>query len=291
MSRPQVEFIQSQHVAWEPAARHGLHRPARMKRLSHDPSTGAFTALVEYERGARVAAPLRRSGSEEWFVLYGTATLNGQALGRHHYAYLPPGTGVASLDCPEGALVLTYCNGGFADQPADSAAAAGVAAGVDGAAGAPPARYVDSYAMPWDATVLDPKLVHLRLSRKILRADPDCRTYLLAGLPQGRPADGRVGLETHPHDEEMFLVSGDMSAPQGVMHPGAYFYRPREILHGPHFSDLGFFMVMRNPGTDRINTRWTAATHSLPQEPAYAPVLPADAPESWSRPLPTRVPY
>jgi hypothetical protein len=145
--------------------------------------------------------------------------------------------------------------------------------------------------MPWDATVLDPKLVHLRLSRKILRADPDCRTYLLAGLPQGRPADGRVGLETHPHDEEMFLVSGDMSAPQGVMHPGAYFYRPRGILHGPHFSDLGFFMFMRNPGTDRISTDWTTTVHALPQEPPFAPVLPADAPADWARPLPTRVPY
>lgn len=285
MAREQVEFIQSQNVAWEPAARHGLHRPARLKRLSHDPASGAFTALVEYERGARIAGPLRRSGSEEWFVLYGAATLNGQALGRHHYAYLPPGTGVASLDCPDGALVLTYCNGGFTDESADDAAPAAAAA--SGAA----ARYVDTCAMPWDATVLDPKLVHLRLSRKILRADPDCRTYLLAGLPQGRPADGRVGLETHPHDEEMFLVSGDMSAPQGVMHPGAYFYRPRGILHGPHFSDLGFFMFMRNPGTDRINTQWTAATHTLPQEPAYAPVLPAGAPAEWAKPLSTRVPY
>jgi hypothetical protein len=292
MGRAQVEFIQSQNVAWEPAARHGLRRPARVKRLSHDPATGAFTALVEYERGARIATPLRRAGSEEWFVLYGAATLNGHALGRHHYAFLPPGTGVASLDCPDGALVLTYFNGGFADTPADAADGRAGDPGADaGAAPPPPPRYVDSYAMPWDATVLDPKLVHLRLSRKILRADPDCRTYLLAGLPQGRPADGRVGLETHPHDEEMFLVSGDMSAPQGVMHPGAYFYRPRGILHGPHFSDLGFFMFMRNPGTDRISTDWTTTVHALPQEPPLAPVLPADAPADWARPLPTRVPY
>jgi hypothetical protein len=271
MARAHIEFIQSQNVAWEPAENHGLRRPARLKRLSHDPDSGAFTALVEYPRGARIDGPLRRSGSEEWFVLYGTATLNGRALGRHHYAFLPSGTGIASLDCPEGALVLTWFNS-------------------DGAGEAPP-RYVDAYALPWDATVLDPKLVHLRMSRKILRADPDCRTYLLAGLPQGRPADGRVGLETHPHDEEMFLVSGDLSGPQGVMHPGAYFYRPRGIEHGPHFSDLGFFMAMRNPGTDRISTQWTTAAYTLPAEPAYAPVLPADAPADWARTWPARVPY
>lgn len=287
MARPHIEFIQSQNVSWEPAADHGLRRPARLKRLSHDPDSGAFTALVEYPRGARIDSPLRRSGSEEWFVLYGAATLNGHALGRHHYACLPAGTGIASLDCPDGALVLTWFNGGCADEPVDAA----VTPSGTGDAAAAATRYVDAYALPWDATVLDPKLVHLRMSRKILRAEPDCRTYLLAGLPQGRPADGRVGLETHPHDEEMFLVSGDLSGPQGVMHPGAYFYRPRGIEHGPHFSDLGFFMVMRNPGTDRISTQWTTAAYTLPAEPAYAPVLPADAPADWARTWPARVPY
>ena len=183
-----------------------------------------------------------------------------------------------------GAVVLAYCNGGFEDLPAT---------GSERAPDADPALYLDAYSMPWDASVLDPKVSHLRLSRKILRAaaDGSCRTYMLAGLPHGRPVDGRVGLETHPHDEEMFLVSGDLSGPQGVMHPGAYFYRPRGIEHGPHFSDLGFLMFMRNPGTNSIQTQWTSALYTLPQEPPYRPVLPAAAPPEWARPFPTRIEY
>ena len=284
MAREHIEFIQSQNVAWEPAAAHGLQRPARVKRLSHDAASGAFTALVEYPPGATLATPLRRAGSEEWFVLHGEITLNGHWLGRHHYAYLPAGTGVTRLAAPAGAVVLAYCNGGFEDLPAT---------GSERAPEADPALYLDAYSMPWDASVLDPKVSHLRLSRKILRAaaDGSCRTYMLAGLPHGRPVDGRVGLETHPHDEEMFLVSGDLSGPQGVMHPGAYFYRPQGIEHGPHFSDLGFLMFMRNPGTNSIQTQWTSALYTLPQEPPYRPVLPAAAPPEWARPFPTRIEY
>jgi hypothetical protein len=89
----------------------------------------------------------------------------------------------------------------------------------------------------------------------------------------------------------MFLISGDMSCPQGVMRPGAYFYRPREIVHGPHFSDLGFFMFMRNPGTNSIVTEWTGNAQTLPDTPPYCPVLPEGAPENWGTPYPPRVEY
>jgi hypothetical protein len=242
MAREHIEFIQSQNVAWEPAAAYGFRREASVKCFSADPETGALTALLHYPPGVSASAAVSRRGSEELFVLDGELTVNGRPLRRHHYAYVPPDAVVEHAPSPSGALVLTCCNGGFEDLPAAGSVSVG----------ANELTLVDSYGVTWDATVLDPKLSHLRLSRKILRAaaDASCRTYLLAGLPHGRPADGRLQLERHPHDEEMFLISGDMSCPQGVMRPGAYFYRPREIVHGPHFSDLGFFMFMRNPGTN-----------------------------------------
>lgn len=277
MARAHIEFIQSQKVAWQAARTLGLARHGRLKRLGHDPEDGGFSALVDFPPGILIDAPETLAAAEEWFVLRGsldcTATPPTGApevfhLARHHYAHLPAGTTLAGLRSSEGARVLVFRNG---------PPAAGASDGL---------MVVDAPAMPWDATVLDPKLMHLRMSRKILRAakDGSCRTYLLAGLPHGRPADGRAGLERHPHAEEMFLLSGDLAGPQGVMHPGAYFYRPRDILHGPHFSDLGFLMFMRNPGTNSIVTEWTTERHGLAEIPPFAPVLPPGSPAAWAEP-------
>lgn len=275
MARPHIEFIQSQHVPWQPGAAIGLARRVQAKVLSRDPDDGAFTALVDVPPGEALAAPETLAASEEWFVLRGALECEGFRLARHHYAYLPAGTTLGTLSSPEGARVLMIRN---------APPAAGRAADTRDATDR--LMVVDAPAMPWDATVLDPKLLHLRMSRKILRAaaDGSCRTYLLAGLPHGRPADGRAGLERHPHAEEMFLLSGDLAGPQGVMHPGAYFHRPRDILHGPHFSDLGFLMFMRNPGTNSIVTEWTAEKQGLAEAPPYAPILPPGSPAALAEP-------
>jgi quercetin dioxygenase-like cupin family protein len=278
MARPHVEFIQSQNVAWQPAATCGLVRDARLKLYNADPDSGAFTALIEYAAGGRSPRPFHRTHGEELYVLRGDLTVNGHRLGRHHYAYLPAGCVREEFASDGGALVLTFCNGGHADLDPSRSPPTPVA-------GDDPLKFVDVERMPWDGSTLDPKIVHLRLSRKILReaADGSCRTYMLAGLPHGRPLDGAIQTETHPHDEEMFLISGDMDSPQGVMRAGAYFYRPKGIAHGPHFSEHGFMMFMRNPGTNRIRTDWAGEALTLPRDPPYAPVIPADAPPDWRR--------
>lgn len=281
MARPHVEFIQSQNVAWRTAASCALARDARLKLYNADPEGGAFTALVEYTAGGRAPRPFHRTHGEELYVLHGELNINGRRLGAHHYAYVPGGFVREEWSSPTGALVLTFCNGGHADL--DPARDAPVAVPNDDAF-----KVIDVERMPWDGTTLDPKLVHLRLSRKIVReaADGSCRTYLLAGLPHGRPADDSIQTESHPHEEEMFMISGDMDSPQGVMRAGAYFYRPRRIEHGPHFSEHGFFMFMRNPGTNRIHTDWTGERLTLPRDPPYAPVIPTDAPPEWRRAWP-----
>lgn len=290
MARAHIEFIQSQKVAWQPGAALGLDRRVRVKTLGQDPQDGAWTALVDVPPGEALPAAETLAASEEWFVLRGAVAFAVPAAGgtgadkefhlaRHHYAYLPAGTTLGALRSPEGARLLVFRNA-----PPAAGVASGLGKGTRDATD--DLMVVDAPAMPWDATVLDPKLLHLRMSRKILRAaaDGSCRTYLLAGLPHGRPADGRAGLERHPHAEEMFLLSGDLAGPQGVMHPGAYFYRPRDILHGPHFSDLGFLMFMRNPGTNSIVTEWTAEKQGLAEAPPYAPILPPDSPAAWAEP-------
>ena len=277
MPRPHVEFIQVQSVAWSDESTLRLQRAARVKLLNADPERTDCTALVEYSSRASPMTPFHRSGSEELFVLSGEINLNGMPLRRHYYAYLPAGYERKRVECPTGALVLTFLSGGDGDILGPNPR--NVPAG-------PPPQIVDTPAMQWDGSTIDPRLAHLRLSRKILRISTEepCRTYLLAGLPHGRPAGSTLQLERHEYAEEMYLISGDMASPQGVMRPGAYFYRPRDKVHGPHFSDNGFFMFLRNRGTTSIRTEWMGDSRSLPMDPPYDPILPFDAPAAWRQP-------
>jgi hypothetical protein len=216
MPRPHVEYLQVQTVAWNDEATLDLRRGARLKLLNGTDDRTDCTALIEYAIGARSRSAFYRGGAEELFVLSGELRLNGIPLKRHHYAYLPPGYRRDSLYSPAGALVLTFLTGGYGDTPESRSPATSPDT---------PAQIIDTAAMEWDGSTIDPRLAHLRLSRKILRisAEEPCRTYLLAGLPHGRPASSQLQLERHEYAEEMFLISGDMASPQGVMRPGAYF--------------------------------------------------------------------
>jgi hypothetical protein len=280
MQRPHVEFIQSQSVHWSDDSLLGLARGARLKLLNANTDRSDCTALIDYRAGTALT-PFYRDGSEELFVLAGELVLNGIPLRRHHYAFLPSGYDRRRIECPAGALVLTFLTGGFGDLEGSNA---------NGGLETLQPHIVDASAMEWDGTTIDARLAHLRLSRKILRisaAEP-CRTYLLAGLPHGRPAGGTLQLERHEYAEEMFLIAGDMASPQGVMLPGAYFYRPRDKIHGPHFSDNGFFMFLRHPGTTVIRTEWVGEARYLPPDPPYDPILPPDSPLAWREPYQTQ---
>ena len=97
-------------------------------------------------------------------------------------------------------------------------AATGEGAGHDARAVGP----IDTTALRWDASGIDPNINHLNAAHRNLRFAPegDCRSYLLGGMPQGYPYGG-AAMERHPHVEEFFLVSGDMASHLGVMRAAA----------------------------------------------------------------------
>jgi hypothetical protein len=70
MSRPHIEFIQSQRLPWEPF----VPRPGvTMKRLSEDTGTGALSAILRYPPGWS-APPASLRTDEEFLVLDGALT-------------------------------------------------------------------------------------------------------------------------------------------------------------------------------------------------------------------------
>jgi hypothetical protein len=265
MPRPHIEFVQTQNVEWEEQA-----DGSATKLLNGDGATGEGTLLVRYPPGYGAGSADVAERAEEFFVLDGVITIDGTERSRHAYGFLPRRSGKGARTTATGATLLIFRYG---------------REDVNSLAGTAEEIAVDTQKMPWDVSTYDPALIHLRLARKVLRLGPNDsgRTFLLAGLPHGVPEASTLPTETHDHAEEMFMLHGEMWAPEGLMRTGAYFYRPPGIVHGPHVSETGFLQIMRSPGANRIVTHWSNERRPLPIGAAYTPVMPQDTPASWRR--------
>jgi hypothetical protein len=259
MARPYIEFIQSQHLAWRPSPMAGVD----WKVLSEDDDSGAVTALLRFPVGRTPWTG--RSADWELFVLSGALQLGTAHVGMHFYAYLPGESAPATIETGSaGAVVLSF----FSGPPIASTARPPA-----GEAIAP----IDTTALRWDDSGIDPQINHLHAARKNLRLAPDgtCRTYLLGGRPQGFPYGG-AALETHPHAEEFFMVSGDMPCHVGVMRTGAYFYRPPGIAHGRDCTRSGYLLFCRTPGSNRTISEWSEERYPVSFEPEHRTVAPPE---------------
>ena len=263
MARPHIEFVQTQNVAWQ---RHD--DGSEVKRLNHDPDSGEETCLVRYPAGFAGGALGPEDRAEEFFVLEGSLAVNDVERGYHAYGFTPRGACAGTRASAGGATLIVFRYG--RDDP-------------DSVVGVSEPLAVDALDVPWDMRASDAQIAHLRLTRKVLRLGPNdsSRTFLLLGLPHGVPAEAEMPAEVHDHFEEMFMLQGEMWTPEGLIRPGAYFYRPPHIEHGPHVSVGGFFQIMR-AGANYVRTTWTDP-RPLPIGQAYAPKLPEGTPAEWGR--------
>ena len=276
MARPHIEFVQAQALPWrtlpDTAARPGVG----CKVLSRDGDTGAVSVILRYPSGWQIADAHALDADEEFFVLAGELAIGETIYGRYDYAYLPAGWPRPAMRAPTGADVLTFFPGAHKnvfgqDQDYDAAALIERTMTTD---------------MSWGGDV-DPNVVGAGIGRKLLRLDPVTgeRTWMLE-MGANDPGTVREScLETHPHVEEMLLLDGAISMTMGVLHQGAYFWRPGGIQHGP-FGTLpgctGFFRCKGGPFT----SEWTDEALPIQWEAPYSPILPDDladvAAADWS---------
>ena len=267
MPRPHTEFIQAQRLPWEPRGRPGTGVERRL--LSSDPVSGASTELLRFPAGIDIAeTPQDRA--EELFVLQGELSIAGMQLGEHDYGYIPAGVPRGPLSSVSGAVVLTF----FSE--VDS-----ISAGQDSV------TRLQSARMTWAPGISDPNLSFMGLGRKVLRDDAarQERTLLISMAPQAFPVGSSAPQISHPCVEECYLIAGDIITEYGVMGPGAYFWRPANVPHGPHGSRYGAFMVIRFVEGLHEN-HWGDVPAEFRLDPPYRPVLPASLqPYAEPRPL------
>ncbi|NOW45887.1 hypothetical protein FHW96_002045 [Novosphingobium sp. SG751A] len=267
LEREHIEFVQAQMLPWLRIGP-GLARPdAEIKLLSRDEGDGACSVLLRFPPGWSREGPEHLLADEEFYVLEGQIELNGQNYAQDTYAFLPAGWTRGTTSTRTGCVLIAFYS---ADPKLVAHAGDGRA---EQSARAVP--YLDVAAMPWDMSLNDPKLKHLGISRKDLRRDPETgeRTFLSLILPQAIPQGNKGPQEMHPVVEESYLIAGSLTGPQGTMYPGAYFWRPPYIAHGPYGARWGSVSLMRFVGGAHVNI-WTEAEAGFDFAAPYRPDLP-----------------
>lgn len=174
-------------------------------------------------------------------MLEGILEINGVVYRRDHYGRIASTVTRNSMSAPGGAVVLTFLDRGLVLRAGPGREAEPV--------------YKDVLHMRWDMSLNDPKLAHLGISRKDLFLDPETgeRTFLSMVLPHWEPPGGKGPSERHPVVEDAYVINGSLTGPQGTMGPGAYFWRPPQIPHGPFGTRFGCVMLIRFLGGRHVN--------------------------------------
>lgn len=260
MARPQIEFVHEQSIAWSEAKPGTGPAGTDVRVLSLDDETGAASVLVRYPPGWAPGGPEYLNADEEFLVLSGELELNDLTYGPLSYAFLPAGFPRRGAASPRGALVLTF----YESEPRF---VAGEAAGT--VARKRLVERVEALEGEWGAG-FHPQFPP-GAGRKYLRQDAETgdQTWILGTMPlrYGRKP------EKHPINEEMFLLSGEVVSPIGVMYPGAYIWRPPEIWHGPYGTRTGNLYIFRTKGGP-LSTVYSDVEQEFDWQPTYRPALP-----------------
>jgi hypothetical protein len=259
MPRPHIEFVQQQDLSFQ-AAHDGLEE----KVLSRDAETGASSSLVRLPAGWRRPGAVHYLADDEFYVLSGDLTISGTTYTEHCYGFLPGGYTQSGACSETGALLVRFVSAGSG--PVTGEAPSGLLD--EGRL----VRGLNLFEQPWTGN-FHPQFP-LGAGRKWLRRDPVTadETWILGTLPL---RNGRRP-EKHPVVEEMYLISGELIGPQGVMRPGAYFWRPPEAWHGPYGSKTGCLMLFRTVGGP-LSTVYTEEEQDFEWNPiGYRPILPPE---------------
>jgi len=274
MAREHVEYIQSQQLPWQDCPWPYPGGGAQIKILSIDETDGACSLLLRLPAGWR-ATPDSLAVDEEFLVLEGTLTLGGREMAQDCYAWLPAGAPREVAASESGAVLLAFYSG----RPLPMEAR-----------GSQSPVIHDAFEMQWNCEGMDPAYGEAGMRWKILRHDPGAQdtTMLVMTPPHLVPPGWSGPQEQHDCIEEAYILSGDFLSPIGIMHPGAYFWRPPHVLHGPYGSRGGNLTFIRILG-DILENNWSEHTMRLCRTPPHEPTIPstiAGQLGDWQAPTP-----
>lgn len=274
MARPQVEFIQAQVLPWRAGVLGGALKGVEAKVLSSDNDSGAASMVLRYPAGWSHSETFHLASAEEFVVIEGDLNVNGVEYTELGFANFPDGHPRNAVSSKGGAVLVSFFDG----EPEV------VAGERPSGAGKGLVEKIDVLREGWDADysgINSPELAAAGARKKILRSDPGGgdQTWFIGTLPLWRERK----VETHPVVQEMFLLSGTMAGNTGLMQPGAYFWRPEDLLHGPYGSKTGNVVLMRSQG-GALSTEYFDPDTPFSFDVPHLPVLPPEFEELGREP-------
>ncbi len=261
MTRPHVEFIFAQALPWGTPVPLPQRESLECKVLSKDAASGEASVVLRLPAGW--SQPVTSGFQEELYVLDGVLHLDDARLARDGYARIESER-PTRWAAPQGTVVLVFSNA-RTSAAAPSTTGSGLVV-------------LDTVAMPWDRSSVPEELQYMGIARKALYVDAGTgnhRTWLLTTAPQNQPKGKQLERETHGCAEELFMLSGEITGPNGVMAEGAYFWRPAHTLHGPFGSRKGNLALARFRDGEQT-VIFHRDTLPFQFEAPYQPQLPAE---------------
>ena len=261
MPRPHIEFIQTQMLTWEKSKSNSL---ALIKNLSSDKISGASTNIIRYPKNFEFNNTHFLECDEEFFILSGKISINDHTYVKGDYAFFPVGHPREKIKCEQQTDILTYYEGN--NKPVFSKKIPKIET-------SQLIIKLETQKEDWGKAT-DPKIAALGVKRLGLRSDPISgeTTWLLNISPNMMDSEYDKK-ELHPVVEEVFVLSGEMHLPMGVLKKGAYFWRPPNISHGPVGTKKGAVGIFRSKGGP-LTTEWSKKTYPVKWNADYTPVLP-----------------
>lgn len=268
MSRPHIEFIQSQVLPFRTGLYGGARPEVQVRTLSIDLDHGDSSTQIKWPAGFKRTEPEYLECDEEFLVLQGELEINGRLYKKHDYAHLPRGYLRRTQSSARGAVTLTFFS---AEPKAIKADRAG-----NGFDTKRLVEHIDTRAHERMTNVAEafntPNWNPDGSFHKDLFTDPYTgeRTWLIGMAPHWS-----TGLcEVHPVVEEEYSILGDLCFPLGNFRDGAYFWRPPGIEHGPFATWGGTLHLVRCKGGP-FATKWHDSG-GAEWFPEYKPILPPE---------------
>ena len=292
MARPHIEFIQSQALPWAKGLYGGARPEVESKTLSLDDTNGESSMLLRYPAGWERHDEEYLLADEELFVLDGSLEIAGVEYGRHCYAHLPAGYRRASASSKEGAVVPSRCFPVNRWRRAEHWARGSMATATSLSSRIPwrcPGSLCPMSSAVRRTGTSFPKIgktttrcfsmracdTRPRRKRLLMGTNIDEGSTLFAILPQTFPHNWTEKPVMHECVEECYLLAGELTGDRGVMYPGAYFWRPPGIYHGPYGTLTGWMHLGHLRYGDHENLR-AAEASTFTFTPEHTPIIPPE---------------
>ncbi len=238
MTRPHIEFIHTNDMPWITKDLNSFLKGINYKILSIDSKSKESSLILKYPKGWKKNKNLNLMVNEEIYVLSGSININNIELDEGCYAYIPAYYPRELYFSNKGAEVLSFFSGKISYTKN---------------------RYkfdkknlikkISLYEEGWDNNykgINSPEIASSGSKKKLLRTDKynGDQTWIMGVIPSYQEKK----VESHPVVQECFILNGEIDGNCGKMIEGSYFWRPRDILHGPYGTKTGCTILSRSKG-------------------------------------------